>query len=74
MSNKYSGNCFICGEHVKSGQGSFQVAHPKWKLNTRWVIRCLNCRGKGNNADKLAIKKREHDNLQSVEIKGRYYK
>jgi DNA-directed RNA polymerase subunit RPC12/RpoP len=40
--NRFAGRCFRCGREVKAGDGHFQRDQGKW------LVRCLNCVGKGN--------------------------
>lgn len=42
MHNKYPGGC---GTQVPPGAGFFQ------RMNGKWVVRCQNCVGKGNEPD-----------------------
>lgn len=57
MRNKYSDFCNFCGKYVGPGEGHFQkVSHktfPDMIGNPRvWIIRCLECVGKGNDVRK----------------------
>ena len=55
MKTKYDGNCFRCHKHVEAGKGDIQktakkgeVAIRRSTLKKEWLIRCFNCKGKGN--------------------------
>lgn len=57
MRNAYSGKCFKCGEFVKEGEGFFQKVNKGdgelYKItNGKWVVRCKNCVGSGNQISK----------------------
>lgn len=59
MRNKYPGNCVRCGKFVPPGEGYFEKVYrgdPKSPLHhdkrTRWVVRCMDCVGKGHERPK----------------------
>lgn len=55
MRNMYPGKCFKCGEQVLQGEGFFQKInkgdgklYEENKNKRKWVLRCKNCVGTGN--------------------------
>jgi len=53
MRNHFKGTCFICGKEVLPKQGYFQIKYslPKdlqQKIKRKWLHRCKECVGKGN--------------------------
>lgn len=59
MRNQFKGNCFLCGKEVPPGHGFFQnkghmskEERKQFVGGGRWLIRCVDCIGKGNKIPK----------------------
>lgn len=57
MRNKYGGNCCRCGKYVKPGYGYPELVDHSLGSEIyqgvegkKWVVRCLDCKGKGHKA------------------------
>lgn len=67
MRNQYPGHCLVCGAAVAAGAGWFQQNYqrkrppggkrgsgqyvPTVPAAGKWLLRCLDCKGKGNKPD-----------------------
>lgn len=43
MRNRFPGTCYMCGSHVPTGYGFFELVPKRQRRGGKWRVKCVKC-------------------------------